>query len=290
MPLHESAIGHQMDPITTSFDERWVMAYAAGVPDERDELFATDAELLVHPLFPVAPEWQLLTANRTLPTGMTVGEARQGIHVGHDLILHRPIRVGETLTISAAITSVGRRTAGATQDTLFVATDATGQAVWQTRFSSLFLGVQLEGAPTSTDIGWPALPDMPVPADGTTAPEPLATRQSFVRPIDAHVYSECARIWNPIHTDVVAARAAGLAAPILHGTATLARAVSIATDLAGVPLGAVRRISGQLGAMVALGSTIEIRLLGFDGSTLHFDVVEQSGRRAISNGVIATNA
>ena len=34
-----------------------------------------------------------------------------------------------------------------------------------------------------------------------------------------HVYTECARIWNPIHTDLAVARAAGLPGPILHGTA-----------------------------------------------------------------------
>ena len=42
----------------------------------------------------------------------------------------------------------------------------------------------------------------------------------------AHVYTECARIWNPIHTDVAYARAAGLPDIILHGTATLALSIS----------------------------------------------------------------
>ena len=42
----------------------------------------------------------------------------------------------------------------------------------------------------------------------------------------AHVYTECARIWNPIHTDRAVARAAGLPDIILHGTATLALAIS----------------------------------------------------------------
>src|SRR5215831_17990681 len=47
-----------------------------------------------------------------------------------------------------------------------------------------------------------------------------------VAPTLAHVYSECARIWNAIHTDRAAALAAGLPDIILHGTATLALAVS----------------------------------------------------------------
>ena len=42
----------------------------------------------------------------------------------------------------------------------------------------------------------------------------------------AHVYSECARIWNPIHTDKKVARQAGLPDILLHGTASLALSVS----------------------------------------------------------------
>ena len=280
MPLCETAVGHELEPLIVRPDARWCMAYAAGVPDDRPELYATDANLLVHPLFPVAPEWGLITTSRALPEGMTHDEARRGIHVGHELVLHRPLIAGEAITMHARITAVGRRSAGAVQEMLFTATAKNGEVVWRTKLSSLFLGVALEGEPTATELDWPALPDRPM--DG----EPIATRQSSVRAVDAHVYSECARIWNPIHTDIVAARAAGLAAPILHGTATLARAVSIVTDLAGVPLGDVRRVAAQFGAMVALGSTIDVRLLGHDRATITFDVLEQGGHKALSNGLI----
>ena len=46
----------------------------------------------------------------------------------------------------------------------------------------------------------------------------------------AHTYTECAHIWNPIHTDRAVALAAGLPDIILHGTATLALAVSALVD------------------------------------------------------------
>jgi len=280
MPLRDTAIGHSFDPITVHPDARWCMAYTAGVPDERPALYASDGQLVVHPLFPVAPEWELITKNRSLPQGMTHEEARRGIHVGHDLVLHRAVSAGQQLTISAHITAVGRRSAGATQEMLFFATDELGQVVWRTRFSSLFLGVELAGEPAANAYEWPAAAEQ---ARGT---EPIATQQSTVRTVDAHVYSECARIWNPIHTDVAAARAAGLAGPILHGTATLARAVSIVTELAGVALSDVRRVAGRFGAMVALGSHIEVRLLALDDAGIGFDVLEQGGRRAISGGLL----
>ena len=47
----------------------------------------------------------------------------------------------------------------------------------------------------------------------------------------AHTYTECARIWNPIHTDKAVALAAGLPDIILHGTANLALGVSAVIGL-----------------------------------------------------------
>lgn len=282
MPLRETAVGHEFDPITIRPDARWCMAFAAGVPDARPELYATDVQLVVHPLFPVAAEWQQIVANRSLPEGMTHDEARRGIHVGHDLVLHRPLKADEELSVTARVTAVGRRPAGASQEMLFVATDAEGEVVWRTRFSSLFLGVELEGEPVAAVVDWPAARTN---ARSDSA-EPIARRRSHIRPLDAHVYSECARIWNPIHTDVMAARAAGLRSPILHGTATLARAVSIVTDLEGARLADVRRVAGRFGAMVELDSTIDVRLLGSESGMLLFDVLDQGGKPVITNGVV----
>ena len=108
----------------------------------------------------------------------------------------------------------------------------------------------------------------------------------MVRTVDAHVYSECARIWNPIHTDVLAARGAGLPAPILHGTATLARSVSLATAMAGAPLASVRRIAGRFSAPVALGATFDVRLLAATPEHLWFDAVLPDGSTAIANGLL----
>ena len=278
MALHPTAVGVDLGAIEVVCDARWLMSFAAGVPDERSELYDTTA-LGVHPLFPVAPEWELVMAARGAYGGLEPDEVRRGIHVEHDLVLHRAVRAGERLRIAATVTSVGRRRAGATQTTRFTATDSHGEVVWRTAMGSLFLGVELVGEPTS--VG-PDCPDQPSPPVGA----PIAERASFVRPIDAHVYTECARIWNPIHTDVVAARRAGLERPILHGTATLARGVSIATELADVPLTSVTRVIGRFGAMVDPGTTITVRLLGRDDHSLAFDVLTADGRVAVADGVL----
>jgi acyl dehydratase len=257
------------------------MAYAAGVPDGRPELYDTARPLVVHPLFPVAPEWELLITRPAVPTSMTAEEVRHGVHAAHDLVLERPVAVDEPLTITSRVVAVDRRSGGASQDVLFEATDRDGRTVWRTLLTSVFRGVELTGDPIAVDVGWPHPPSLiDAPA------QPQATSSSHVRPTDAHAYTECARIWNPIHTDVAVARAAGLPAPILHGTATLARAVTACTEMVGLELADVTGIAGSFGAMVPLNSTIEIRLLAVVDHALHFDVRNHEGRPAVRDGCI----
>ena len=284
MPLTTEALAQPPVAIELDVDARWTMAYAAGVPDERAALYATDSSdrpggVQVHPVFPVAAEWQLIIASAAANTGLSADEARRGIHIGHDVILSRPIHAGERIQLTVRTVGVGRRRAGATQTAEFTAT-VRDEIVWQTRMTSLYLGVDLVGEATELDAAWAA------PIDPTSATSPLAVETSWVRPIDAHVYSECARIWNPIHTDLVAARRAGLDAPILHGTATLARSVSIATRLAGVALGDVRRVSCWFSGQVPLGSSFDVRLLAFDEHTLWFDAVLPDGTLALRNAAL----
>ncbi|HEU4366884.1 MAG TPA: MaoC/PaaZ C-terminal domain-containing protein, partial [Methylomirabilota bacterium] len=103
----------------------------------------------------------------------------------------------------------------------------------------------------------------------------------------AHVYTECARIWNPIHTDVAVARRAGLSAPILHGTATLALAVSrvLARDLGGEP-GRVAAIHARFTGMVPMPSWFTVRGRPADGPGVAFDAVGPDGVPVLSQGVL----
>lgn len=280
MPLPASFVGTPLGSVTAECDARWLMAYAAGVPDERPELYDTEGELAVHPLFAVAPEWELVVKSSPA-SPLTGAERRRGVHAAHDLVIHRPVRAGEHLVVSAAVVGVDRSPAGARQYIRFDAVAATNrEAVWSTLMTSVFRGVDLHGDPAAVAHAWPAAPAPP--AEGA----PLATVPSYVRRTDAHTYTECARIWNPIHTDVAVARAAGLHAPILHGTATLARAVSIATTVAGRHPGEVRRVRARFGAMVDLGSEIRVEVLAVGAGGVHLTVRNAAGEPAIRDGYV----
>jgi acyl dehydratase len=103
----------------------------------------------------------------------------------------------------------------------------------------------------------------------------------------AHLYTECARIYNPIHTDLSVARSAGLPATILHGTATLALALSavVARDLGADPA-RVRGISARLTDMVAPPATLAVRGRGAANGRVAFDVVEGDAARMVARGTV----
>ena len=101
-------------------------------------------------------------------------------------------------------------------------------------------------------------PTQPIVEEG----EPLSECQVDVPAGMAHIYTECARIFNPIHTDASVARAAGLPEIILHGTATLALAVSrIIESEAGKDPARIERVAARFGAMVTMPSTLTVRVL-----------------------------
>ena len=107
----------------------------------------------------------------------------------------------------------------------------------------------------------------------------------------AHVYTECARIWNPIHTDRAVALGAGLPDIILHGTATLALAIS--QVLRQQPRGAttlVRAVTARFGAMVRMPSRIVVRgqapRPSTAGAVVGFEALAEDGHPAVRDAEI----
>jgi acyl dehydratase len=192
------------------------------------------------------------------------------------------------LTTRATIVGVERRKPGAFQVMKLDTVDAAGKPVCTTWQGGLFRDVDVTGEDR-------------FPTDAPAAPravEVAAARAEIKVPIStlaAHVYTECARIWNPVHTDIAVAKRAGLPDLILHGTATLALAVSRVLELeAGNEPERVRRIAGRFSAMVLMPSTITVRILARepspDGDIVRFEVRNAEGKLAVQNGLIGLRA
>ncbi len=284
MPLNTAMVGARTPAITHDVDARWIMAYAAGLADQNPRYLDTQAgTVIAHPVFPVCLEWPVILSSRHLPgsESVTPAEGARGVHAAHDLHLYRPIRAGDRLTTHATVIGLQQIKPGAAQSTRLDTVDATGTLVCRTYQLGISRNVDVVGAPATVETP-PELPRL-----GRAASEPRRLHIPVMAGL-AHVYTECARIWNPIHSDRKVALAAGLPDIILHGTATMALAVSRLVDeyLGGDPT-RVRRLGGRFTAMVLMPSTLTLEIHGDEGGTLFFSVLTQDGQAAFSQGFLS---
>jgi acyl dehydratase len=284
MPLNTMMVGASTPPITHDVDARWIMSYAAGLDDRNPRYLDTQADAVVaHPAFPVCLEWPVLLSSRHLPgyEASTPAEGARGVHAAHDLHLFRPIRAGERLTTQATVIGLRKIAPGAATTTRLDTVDQNGALVCRTYQLGITRDVDVIGPPRD---GEPA-PDVP------QLRNPSNDVKRFAIPVaagTAHVYTECARIWNPIHTDRKVALAAGLPGIILHGTATMALAVSRVVDkYLGADPTRVRRLGGRFTAMVSMPSMLTLEVLGDEAGTLFFRVVTEGGQSAFSEGFLS---
>jgi len=284
MPFNAELVGIRSGNHTHHVDARWTMAYAAALGERSGHYFDTAAAAPVraHPLFPVCVEWPAILDSRTPPEKnlLTAGEGARGVHASHDLHIMRPIVAGDVLTTSAQLIGVEARRPGTYMVTRLDTLDAAGQLVAQTYQGGILRNVALVGSARSIEPP-PPLPDLSS-ARASTRRYDIAVQAGL-----AHTYTECARIWNPIHSDRAVALAAGLPDIILHGTATLALAVS--TLVREVLHGAgdhVTRIGCRFSGMVPLPSTLTLHVERESANGVAFHVRTQDDQPAITHGFL----
>ncbi len=289
MAIPTSLAGTTVEPMAHHVDERWTMAYAASLGDDLPQYLDTTRPdgVVAHPLFAVCPEWPVIVEarERSEQAGVAPEDVRTSVHATHDVVIHRLIRPGDVLRTGLETAGVVDIEPGAMSTTRLETVDAAGHPVATTSQNGIYLGVHTDG---------PDRPD-PAPVPAVEGAERLGPPEELTVDLDrgaAHVYTECARIWNPIHTDRAVALAAGLPDIILHGTANLAHGVSmVVRHRAGERPELVRRVSCRFAAMVRLPSTITIRLwpandTGDGRRTVPFEVVNAEGRAAVRDGLV----
>ena len=273
MKLASRIVGAQAPAVEQKLDTRWVMAYSAALGETDPHCYdTTRQDLPVHPVFPVCYEWEPLQPVRNLPELKPLYPRL--VHAQHDMTIHRPLRAGETVRTAARIVAALARAPGAFVVFRCETRDMSDQVVVVTDYGYLYRGVALEGG----DARVAEIAD-PAPFSGTLAP----AGEIRVAATAAHVYTECARIFNPIHTDIAYAKAAGLPGIILHGTATLALAVSRALQVNDIEWRRVRGLSCRFSGMVLMPSTLGVHAAR-DGRQIAFETTHEGGERVISRG------
>jgi acyl dehydratase len=273
-------VGLEVGAVSQTLDARWLMAYAAGLGETDPRYYDTEAPggPLAHPMFAACYEWPValsLRAKTIKPELLPLG-----VQTSHHLVIHRQPAASDRLLTRGQVVTVKPVRAGTLVVTRYSSVDRNGRPVTTTDYGSIFRRVTTEGEASA------AVPPLPRPEP------PAGDEVRWIATVAvglqaAHVYSECARIWNPIHTDIAVARAAGLPGLILHGTATIALAVSqvIQRDLAGDPT-RVAELTARLAGMVSMPSSLVVRGRARAGNRVAFDVMNERGEPVLSDGVI----
>jgi acyl dehydratase len=285
MPFPADRLGQTLQPMERDMSTRAILAYAAGI-GASEPAYLDDAQaggLRALPFQCVSLEWPVLVSMReTLGDVLLPHEAVRGVHAVQDSTFHRPIRPGDRLVTEGQLVSARSIRAGVLVVCRLITRERDGGApVTTTWTSSIYRDVALQGAAASLAEPEPLAPEDAAP------PGPDAEAVTIHVPRQApHVYSECADIWNPIHTERQVALAAGLPDIILHGTATWALAgLTILRRHGRNDVGALRRMTGRFSGMVLPGEDVTVRHERSASGAVRFEVLTASGALAISQGV-----
>lgn len=276
-------LGHRTVARTFEVTPRRIQAFAAGIRDHNPVYFddTRTSGLVGHPGLAFSFQWN---SRHTPDMPPNPRSAPYGVHAWTDLRLERPFLEGDVITSQGANVGFEEVRPGVLTVSRYAMTDSSGQLVTELDIAGIVRGATLEGTAAPPQLT--PLPEIE-PAD-----RPIWERDIEIPPDAAHAYTECAHIYNPIHTERRVALAAGLPDIILHGSATQAIAISALVDgsLDGNPA-RVRRFYAQNRAMVLMNTRITVRCLGerqLDDGTgaFAFDVLTEDGTPALARGVL----
>lgn len=272
MPLRVAAIGTRIAPVTWTATTRTALAYAAALDAGDERLLRDDAaDFTALPMQIVTPEWAAALALRDADTlGLAPAEAIRGVHAGQDTRFLLPLPRDRALRTEAEIIGVRAVRSGALMTVRYMTYDAD-TLVAETLSHSVYRGV-------ATDAD--AIQDQPADNhDRVACTQTAAIRlpRGF-----AHLYSECAAIWNPIHTERRVALAAGLPDIIVHGTALWALAGL--TLMRGAPSRRLTRLACRFASPLIAGEDVALHH-GADDHRAAFDMRNAAGVACVTAGI-----
>ncbi len=282
MPLQSRVVGEPLPSIEMLVTPRMALAYSAGIGEAGDAAFDdTRAGFAASPFFCVTPEWQFVIAVRNKNIGVTPDEAIRAVHAGQFTQFHAPLIAGHRVRVSGSIAAIRQTRAGALSTTRMDITDLdTNTLISSTRSDGMYRDVAVEGGDRIAE---------PAP-QGPNARTDLSNVAEVTIALDrwfAHRYTECANIWNPIHTEQRVALAANLPGTIVHGTALWALAgKAIADAYLGSNAHRLKALGGRFSAMVPAGTPIMLQhaRTAENPAIVAFSVRNAAGAEAVSAG------
>lgn len=248
-------------PFAGCLDPETIARFAEATGDRTAAVLDGQA---VPAVFPVLLVFEPNEAARAdLPDAAYRG-ARGGVHGEHDIVLHRPLVVGEPLETWSRISAVRTTRAGTQVVMRFDQVDADGALVVEQWWTMMLLGLQ-----GMADLGvMPAEHRFP----DTARAHPLGTVSQHIDADITRRYAELSGDWAAHHFDIEVARAAGFDFVFTHGLCTMAICTHRVLDLLGVDNpGLVRRIAVRFASPTPLGCELDVNVFGIDEHSFAFE-------------------
>ncbi len=275
MPLNADLVGKEYAGATYEVTAEAIEKFARATNDENERYLSGD-DVVAPPVFPVVPAF-----NSFMEAGMDPelqADLLRLVHGAEEHVIHKPIRAGDTLTISTVLESVDQKETGETFTVKATETNQDGEAVAEVR-GTMFIrgsGTKKPGGAAQTQE-----PERTIVYEETTKVDEDQT----------HRYAEASGDHNPIHLDPNTAQMAGLPGIILHGMCTMAIATKAAVNgLAGGDPTRVKRVAVRLSKPVLPGQELTTRLWeeesGAGRTTYGFETYNPDGVAVIKAGVV----
>ncbi len=286
MMIPTSLVGLEMGETVVDVTPRMILAYAAGIGAE-EEIYFDDLRpggIVAPPPFIASFEWPLMISPAYQKGIGSTPDTMYDylVHAFQDTRFHKLIRPGDRLRTAGRVVQVKETPPGALVVNLIETRDArSGHPVAETWFGALYRNVAV-----SNDAG--TLPESLLRSEPGLAGDEIHRVSIPIPRTLSHIYTECANIWNPIHTERQAASKAHLPDIILHGTCVWALAcLSIIRSQAHGDPNRLKRFAGRFSRMVIPGTsiTVEHKADPETPGTVHFVVRNAAGETAISHGV-----
>jgi len=249
-----------------------IEAFARATNDENERYFAGD-DSVGSPVFPIVGSFDsYMEAGMDSELG---ADLLRLVHGSEEHVLHKPVRVGDTLTVTPVLEAVESKESGETFTVAAVQTNEAGEVVAETRGTMFIRGTGSRKAAVA-DARASEEEHVVVYEESTKVDEDQPAR-----------YAEASGDHNPIHLDEATAKMAGLPGVILHGMCTMAIATKAAVNgLADGDPTRVKRVSMRFSRPVLPGQELTTKLWAAGGGVYGFETYNPKGSAVIKSGVV----
>jgi acyl dehydratase len=259
----------RVGPFDTNIDDEFVRGYVDATCDQSDDSTAPALAIAAR-IFDAQ-----LAAIQALVPARVAASATSGIHGEHDVVIYRPVAIGEPLA-----TFVEAHSARPFRDNVRIVfrhltVDGDQNPVAEQLWTTVLLG-------TTCEAYGPNVPDHALPDGARDRPA-----SSYVVHLDPDMprrYAEVSRDFSAHHFDVEAARRSGFDSVFLHGLCTMGLCAQAAVrTLADGDSRQVRRLAVRFSSPAYLGHDLEVRFYQAGSDAFAFEAF-CAGARVISNG------